>query len=61
MREAIVITEAGMARGVEVLRAAKIGPQRILRWNGQPLTSEILRAEIDRLRLEAEARGNRSK
>jgi len=47
MREAIDITEAGMARGVEVLRAAKIGPQRILRWNGQPLTSEILRAEID--------------
>lgn len=47
MREAIAITEAGMARGVEVLRAAKVGPKKALRWNGAPLTSEILRAEID--------------
>ena len=47
MRQATVITEAGMARGVEVLRAATIGPKKALRWSGQPLTSEILRAEID--------------
>ncbi len=47
MRQATAITEAGMARGVEVLRAAQIGPKKALRWNGHPLTSEILRAEID--------------
>jgi len=47
MQQATGITEAGMARGVEVLRSAKIGPKNALRWNGQPLTSEILRAEID--------------
>jgi len=47
MRQALAITEAGMARGVEVLRAAEIGPKRVLRWNAKTLTSEILRAEID--------------
>jgi Xaa-Pro aminopeptidase len=47
MRQAIVITEAGMARGMEVLRASKIGPGKKLTWSGRTLTSEILRAEID--------------
>jgi Xaa-Pro aminopeptidase len=47
MRQALVVTETGMARGVEVLRAARIGSKRVLRWGGKPLTSEILRAEID--------------
>jgi Xaa-Pro aminopeptidase len=47
MRQALVMTEAGMARGAEVLRAATIGPKKALRWSGRPLTSEILRAEID--------------
>ena len=47
MRAALAITEAGMARGVEVLRAAEIGSRNILRWSGRALTSEILRAEID--------------
>jgi Xaa-Pro aminopeptidase len=47
VRQAQAITEAGMARGMEVLRAAEIGPKKVLRWNAQPLTSEILRAEID--------------
>jgi len=47
MREAIAITEPGMERGIEVLRASKIGLKRVLRWNGETLTSEILRAEID--------------
>jgi len=47
VRQALVITEAGMARGIEVLRAAEIGPKKLLRWNGQSLTAEILRAEID--------------
>lgn len=47
---ALRITEAGMARGMEVLAAAKpksTGRPAPLQWAGRPLTSEILRAEID--------------
>ena len=47
LEHALRITEAGMARGMEVLRAARKGPGQKLRWSGKPLTSEILRAEID--------------
>jgi len=46
IRRALRITETGMARAMEVLRAAEITGKK-LRWNGAPLTSEILRAEID--------------
>src|SRR5204862_3191574 len=47
LQHALRITEAGMARGMEVLRAARKGPGKKLRWSGKPLTSEIVRAEID--------------
>jgi Xaa-Pro aminopeptidase len=47
MSRALRITETGLARGVEVLKASKFGPGRKLRWAGKTLTSEILRAEID--------------
>jgi len=47
MSRVLKITETGMARGVEVLKASKIGPKGRLFWAGHPLTSEILRAEID--------------
>ncbi len=47
IQHAIRITEIGLARGIEVLRASKIGPVRQLTWSGRRLTSEILRAEID--------------
>jgi Xaa-Pro aminopeptidase len=47
MRRASAITEKGMARAMEVLRASKIGPDKKLKWSGKTLTSEILRAEID--------------
>jgi Xaa-Pro aminopeptidase len=47
MRRALQITEAGMARGIEVLAASKPGPAKKLVWSGKPLTSEVLRAEID--------------
>jgi len=47
MRRALAITEAGLARAMEVLRAAEIGPGSRLLWAGRALTSEILRAEID--------------
>jgi Xaa-Pro aminopeptidase len=39
-------TEAGMARAMEVLRAAAISGRNLI-WAGKKLTSEILRAEID--------------
>ena len=47
MRRALQITEAGMARGIEVLAASKPGPGKKLSWSGKTLTSEVLRAEID--------------
>ena len=47
LRRALALTEAGMARGMEVLAASEIGPKNQLRWGGRALTSERLRAEID--------------
>lgn len=47
MSRASRITEAGLARAMEVLKRSKPGPGQRLRWAGRPLTSEILRAEID--------------
>ena len=47
MRRALRITEAGLKRAMEVLKASKPGSGKRLRWNGKTLTSEILRAEID--------------
>src|SRR5438309_1256523 len=47
MRRALQITEAGMARGIEVLAASKRGAGKKLSWLGKTLTSEVLRAEID--------------
>jgi len=47
MRRALQITEAGMARAMEVLAASKPGAGKKLAWSGKTLTSEILRAEID--------------
>jgi len=44
--KALRITEAGMARGMEVLRASRI-QGRTLVWAKRKLTSAILRAEID--------------
>jgi Xaa-Pro aminopeptidase len=47
MRRALQITEAGMARAMEVLKASKPGAGKKLSWSGKTLTSEVLRAEID--------------
>lgn len=44
---ALRITETGMKRAMEVLRASEIGNKNGLRWLGKILTSEILRAEIE--------------
>jgi Xaa-Pro aminopeptidase len=46
MRRALAITEKGMARAMEVLRASKPKGKKLI-WSGKPLTSELLRAEID--------------
>ena len=45
--EALWITEFGLARGIEVLKASKPDSAKRLRWAGNILTSEVLRAEID--------------
>ncbi len=47
MRKALQITEAGMARGIAVLKRSKPGKGQKLEWSGKVLTSELLRAEID--------------
>src|SRR5205823_11205484 len=44
---ALRITEKGLKRAIEVLKASKPGAGKRLRWNGKTLTSETLRAEID--------------
>ena len=47
MGHALRITEKGLKRAIEVLKASKSGAGKRLRWNGRTLTSEVLRAEID--------------
>lgn len=47
MRRALQITEAGMSRGLEVLKSSRPGKKETLTWSGRPLTAEILRAEIE--------------
>jgi len=44
---ALRITETGLKRAIEVLKASKPGAGKRLRWSGTTLTSEMLRAEID--------------
>lgn len=50
---ALAMAEAGMAAGIEALRAARIGRGRRLMLRGAPLTSERLRAIIDTAVLQA--------
>src|SRR5437868_4386983 len=47
MGHALRITEKGLKRAIEVLKASKPHSGKRLRWNGKTLTSEMLRAEID--------------
>src|SRR5256885_8176262 len=49
---ALRITETGMARAMEVLKASKPKGKKLI-WSGKPLTSEILRAEVDTAMLRA--------
>ena len=43
---ALRITETGLKRAMEVLKASKPSGKKLI-WSGKPLTSETLRAEID--------------
>lgn len=45
--KALRVTEEGISRAFEVLKQSKIGQKGALKWDGRPLTSEILRGEID--------------
>jgi Xaa-Pro aminopeptidase len=47
LRKALRMAEAGLERGLEVLRQSKIGRRNVLQWSGGVLTSERLRGEID--------------
>lgn len=47
MGQALRITEKGLKRAIKVLKASSPGAGKRLRWNGNTLTSEILRAEVD--------------
>ena len=47
LERALRMTETGMKRGMEILKASKPGAGKKLKWSGKTLTSEILRAEID--------------
>jgi len=47
LERALRITETGMKRGMDVLKASRPGPDKKLKWAGKIVTSEILRAEID--------------
>lgn len=55
LAQALRAAEAGLDRGIEVLRGAKIGPKQILRWSGGVLTSERLRIEMESACLRAGA------
>src|SRR6266498_2043375 len=47
MGRALRITETGLRRAIDILKASKPGTGKRLRWSGRTLTSEMLRAEID--------------
>lgn len=47
LKRALKITEIGMARAHEILKASTIKKNRRLEWAGQPLTAELLRCEIE--------------
>jgi Xaa-Pro aminopeptidase len=47
LERALRMTETGMRRAMEILKASKPRAGKKLKWSGKTLTSEILRAEID--------------
>jgi len=47
IQQAIALAEAGLQRALEVLGESRVGDGGILCWCDRPLTSEVLRGEID--------------
>lgn len=47
IREGVRLAETGLERALEVLRASAIDGDGMLRWNGEVLTAETLRGEVD--------------
>jgi len=47
LRSALKITEIGLARAHEILKSSSIKKNRRLEWAHQPLTSELMRCEIE--------------
>ncbi|MCX6958529.1 MAG: Xaa-Pro peptidase family protein [Verrucomicrobiae bacterium] len=47
LKQALKITEAGLSRAHEILKASTIKKNRRLEWAQQPLTSKLLRREIE--------------
>ena len=47
IRQALKVTGLGMAAGIQMIRAAEIGADRTLFLDGETLTSERVRGEID--------------
>ena len=41
------IAEAGLYKGLQLLREARVDAKGLLRWNGELLTAEILRGEVN--------------
>ena len=41
------VAEAGMKRGIDIIKEASVNKDNILEWSGEILSSEILRAEIN--------------
>ena len=47
LQTALRVAEAGLRRGIDVLKASKADRRGFLQWQKNPLTSERLRAEMD--------------
>jgi Xaa-Pro aminopeptidase len=47
LETALRVTETGLRRGIDVLKASKPNRRGFLQWSKTPLTSERLRAEMD--------------
>jgi len=47
LEAALRVAEAGLRRGIDVLKASKADKRGFLKWSELPLTSERLRAEMD--------------
>ncbi len=53
VREGNACSAAGLRAAERVLREADIGRGGVLRWNGRTLTSEVLRAEVNKACIDA--------